>query len=77
MDWSADWVRQVAARPAHPAILDRSSDEHLGEQPPLEAADLKQVLAERADLDVVVVGLADTTKEVDRIGEAQVPVERL
>ena len=46
-----------------------------GQQPPFQGADFQQVLADGSRFDVVVVGLADTTKEVHWIGERQIPVD--
>ena len=45
------------------------------EEAVVEAADLEKVLAERACLDVVVVCLGDTTKEVHGVGVREVVVE--
>ena len=45
------------------------------EEAVVEAADLKKILAESAGLDVVVVGLGDTTKEVHGVGVGEVVVQ--
>ena len=47
------------------------------DETPFETLNLQQVLPNRANLDVVFVRLADAAKEVDGVGVAEIPVDRL
>ena len=69
-------VRESEDEPRQPDGGSRHERRGSRYQSPLKALYLQQILCNRPNLDVVLVGLTDATQEVDRVGIAQVPVQR-